>query len=432
MASASMMSSSDKSRTPAGKPIRLQLDPLRLHEPARKKLSTIETQRIMIVFDDLIQKMELIEILPIIISHADLFKSVIDTESMTEINRHEQLKRAYEANEPLQSVMNIIEKLPQFENYTRRFNKSLSNSANEKIAYHYYIQQSIRNVLRRLVHEQNRLDAIKRILQSNNLLPQQKDVMRLLKMLRDSAMERFLTTPLEEREKGEQMKSLNTRLSANEAVIAKLEKELNDVIADRDAEIKARNDEIRKIQSDLNNVERNQQDTLKRIRMETESAEMSETKNSEGRRHKLQLDINMCRQKLQEQQQRNKKTETDLRKEKWRQETGLETWLTKYDNEMRQKQDEYDEIETAYTEEKRLLIELEERFEKLKEEYDKIMEERAAEERQQAMEKALRERRWRAAAQIQRFWQGYKVRKGLKAKKKKKKGKKGGKGKGKK
>ena len=50
------------------------------------------------------------------------------------------------------------------------------------------------------------------------------------------------------------------------------------------AQIKARNDEIRKIQSDLTNVERNQQEMLKRIRMETESAEISETKNSEGRR----------------------------------------------------------------------------------------------------------------------------------------------------
>lgn len=59
----------------------------------------------------------------------------------------------------------------------------------------------------------------------------------VLKLLRDSAMERFLTTPLEEREKGEQMKSLNTRLAANENVIAKLEKELNDAIADRDAEV---------------------------------------------------------------------------------------------------------------------------------------------------------------------------------------------------
>jgi hypothetical protein len=43
----------------------------------------------------------------------------------------------------------------------------------------------------------------------------------------------------------------------------------------------------------------------------------------------------------------------------------------------RSSQDEYDEIETAYTEEKRLLIELEERFEKLKEEYDKVSYSRA-------------------------------------------------------
>ena len=40
-----------------------------------------------------------------------------------------------------------------------------------------------------------------------------------------------------------------------------------------------------------------------------------------------------------------------------------------------------------------------------------IMAERKAEEEQLAMEKALRERRWRAAGHIQRFWQGYKVRK---------------------
>ena len=79
MASSSMASSGNQARAAAGKPVRLQLDPLRLHEPARKKLTTIETQRIMLVFDDLVQKMELIEILPIIVAHTDLFKSVIDT-----------------------------------------------------------------------------------------------------------------------------------------------------------------------------------------------------------------------------------------------------------------------------------------------------------------------------------------------------------------
>ncbi len=154
------------------------------------------------------------------------------------------------------NVFFSLEKLPQFENYSRRFNKSLSQNINEKLAYQYYIQQSIRNIIRRLVHQQNRFDAIKRVVQNNHLSPPQKDVIRLyfwkkffkkfcvleylgvLKMLRDSAMERFLTTPLEEREKLEQMKSLNARLLSNETVIAKLEKELNDATAERDLEVR--------------------------------------------------------------------------------------------------------------------------------------------------------------------------------------------------
>jgi len=60
----------------------------------------------------------------------------------------------------------------------------------------------------------------------------------LLKLLRESAMERFLTTPLEEKEKFEQMKNLSARLSSNQTVIAKLEKELNDAITERDTEVK--------------------------------------------------------------------------------------------------------------------------------------------------------------------------------------------------
>ena len=79
MSSPQLIKPLNKSRTGDVKPIRLQLDPLRLNEPARSKLSTVETQRIMTVFDDLVQKMELIEFLPIIVSHIDLFKSIIDT-----------------------------------------------------------------------------------------------------------------------------------------------------------------------------------------------------------------------------------------------------------------------------------------------------------------------------------------------------------------
>lgn len=79
MTSSRVLSSLNESRTPDPKNIRLQLDPIRLNEPARTKLSTIETQRIMSVFDDLVRKMEIIEMLPIVAGHQELFKGEIDT-----------------------------------------------------------------------------------------------------------------------------------------------------------------------------------------------------------------------------------------------------------------------------------------------------------------------------------------------------------------
>ena len=66
----------------------------------------------------------------------------------------------------------------------------------------------------------------------------------ILSVLRESAMERFLTTPFEEREKAEQSKSLNARLAANQSVISKLEKELADANAERDAEVSRKSSEI--------------------------------------------------------------------------------------------------------------------------------------------------------------------------------------------
>ena len=53
-------------------------------------------------------------------------------------------------------------------------------------------------------------------------------------------------------------------------------------------------------------------------------------------------------------------------------------------------QDEYEEIDTVYTEEKKQLNELEERFKTLQTEYDQIMEERrVAREKREAAEREL-------------------------------------------
>lgn len=85
-------------------------------------------------------------------------------------------------------------------------------------------------------------------------------------------------------------------------------------------------------------------------------------------------------------------------------------------------QDEYEEIDAIYTEEKKQLNELEERFKTLEAEYLQIMEERrlAREKREKAeRELALMVK---AATTVQAFWRSFKVRKALKSKKKKKGG----------
>lgn len=79
-----------------------------------------------------------------------------------------------------------------------------------------------------------------------------------------------------------------------------------------------------------------------------------------------------------------------------------------------------------YTQEKKQLNELEERFKTLETEYNQIQEERrVAREKREAREREL-QISVKACTTIQAFWRSFKVRKALKSKKKKK-GKGGGK-----
>ena len=91
-------------------------------------------------------------------------------------------------------------------------------------------------------------------------------------------------------------------------------------------------------------------------------------------------------------------------------------------------QDEFDQLDTVYTEEKKQLNELEERFRTMEKEYRDIMEERRiAREKAEQANREL-QAKIKAATLIQSFWRALKARKQLKNKKKKgKKGKKGAK-----
>lgn len=235
----------------------------------------------------------------------------------------------------------------------------------------------------------------------------------------------LLTTPVEELERNQYLSQVSDRERKNAVVIKKLEADLSVAQEDKDSDIKKKNDVIRRLQADLHQIEKFSEEHIRRTKTEAEKQEAADVKNSEGKRVKLQQDLNQFKNQLSTLITEHRESEGDLRRKKFKFETEVENWIQKYDQDMGERQDEFEEIDEVYTKEKKELNELEERFKTLETEYKQIMEERRiARERREAAERELH-MCIKAATTIQAFWRSFKVRKALKSKKKKKGGKKG-------
>jgi hypothetical protein len=95
---------------------------------------------------------------------------------------------------------------------------------------------------------------------------------------------------------------------------------------------------------------------------------------------KLQEELNGTRKQWLEMRQKNRDDEAAMRKKRSKIENELEAWITKYDTEMEEKQNEIDDLTVLYTEEKANLNELEARYSALSAEWAEIEKERAIKE----------------------------------------------------
>ncbi|XP_057382821.1 dynein regulatory complex protein 10 isoform X2 [Balaenoptera acutorostrata] len=104
---------------------------------------------------------------------------------------------------------------------------------------------------------------------------------------------------------------------------------------------------------------------------------------------------------------------------KYKVETEIENWIQKYDLEMSEKQDEYEELDVIHKEEKLQLEELKRRHDVLVEEFSQIQAEQEinAKKRLEAEQEMVH--MVRAATLIQALWKGYLVRSMLRSKKRK-------------
>lgn len=216
-----------------------------------------------------------------------------------------------------------------------------------------------------------------------------RGVMKNLDELRDIMMLRLMTTPAERAEKMTYLREVSERERANAAVIEKLTEELQCALADKDVDVRKKNDVIRRLQSDIHHIEKFSEDSINRTKSEAEKQQAADIKNSDGepsrmqailpvvfafchpfvasifltgKKQKLVQELNQFKTQLTNMVNEHRESEANLRRRKWKLETEVENWIQKYDSDMGERQTEFEEVDSVYTEERKQLVELEERF----------------------------------------------------------------------
>lgn len=396
---------------------KFKLEPMKLLEPSNKKLTLPESQRIMYILDELIRQLEILDYMEVITNNDEKVGNLIRAD-MSEEERKNNVAQIFVSM--CQNHRTLVDA------YKKGNKLDTSGQTTNTATLEMLIKSSSKDILRVVLRKPNWFDNYRKETHKFKVNhPQINELKLVFGEIKVITRERLLTTPNEEREKLEYLKELLAREKSNNEAIKKLKVEQGLGLADKDKDIQVRNDSIRKLDNDLKNVEKFSTDLVKRTKNEAEQQESSETKASDGRKAKLQQELNQSRQQFQTLVLEHREQEQQLRKEKMRHETNVEGLLNKYDDDMTKKQNEYDEIHALYDEEKKQLLELEEKFKPLSEEYKKIMEERRTVEALRRIQEDALNKKVKAAVVIQSYWRGFKLRKGLFKKAKGKKGKKG-------
>ena len=232
----------------------LRLDPLRALEPARKKLSTLEAQRIMAVLVDTIRKSEIVTCLPYIIQNLEGLKISLGTELVTLLENHEVIIESFE--DLKKEAANYLEEQEDLEAQNRKIAEdvvdefgeplrpiSMTNIRNKVDAalrnlQHVakQMQNNCKDILRAFSINPTAMQAVLKDKQERS--PCSRQLLVELGELKDIIMGMLLTTPVEELERNQYLQEVSERERKNAEIIKKLDSELKLAQADKDAEVR--------------------------------------------------------------------------------------------------------------------------------------------------------------------------------------------------
>ena len=263
---------------PRGK---LRIDPQRALEPARKKLSTVEAQRIMAVLHDSIRRTQLLTALPYILENIDRYKIVLGSDLCNLLEAHKVIVQTFEElkanaeklleqgqrsptpngetdvdeqygeggtveNERAGSSKRSHSRESQTESPAHKSPSratsagSITSQANETMRSLTMVarqmQYSCKNIMRGFAINPTAVNTILRDEGIDRAEPSD-ELIAELNELKDILMGKLLTTPVEQDERAQYLKEISERERYNAGIIAKLETELNAALDDKEQEV---------------------------------------------------------------------------------------------------------------------------------------------------------------------------------------------------
>nr|XP_021531179.1 IQ domain-containing protein D [Aotus nancymaae]XP_021531180.1 IQ domain-containing protein D [Aotus nancymaae] len=409
---------------PKTDPSKRPADSLKPFVPSKIKLTTIEAKRIMSVLDEAIYKVELVTLLSYVASNRGNVEGMLGEDIMRAVREHEDLCQVL-----LEIVRCLKEKERQLqeqdeakeEGWLRDRRLSIELQKSSLPPLRQQIKDSTKNVLRLLLSNPQAASFLQ--MQTQGRSAEAQSLIDSLNELRGFLFEKLLTSPMEARDKAQFIQDISKQNSVNQQIIDTLENELAERMKDRHAEMEKENFVIQELKNHLHQVLKFSEKSLLRTKQEAQKQQRADFRASQARVAKIQQEILQLQSQLFSLVMENREAEQALRKKKYKVETEIENWIQKYDTEMGEKQEEFEDLEAVHREEKIMLEELRRKHQVLVEEFAQIQEEREinSKKRMEAEQEMLH--MVRAATLIQAVWKGYLVRSLLRSRKKRGKGK---------
>ncbi|XP_036596604.1 dynein regulatory complex protein 10 isoform X2 [Trichosurus vulpecula] len=377
---------------PASKKALLSCTATNQMDPARTKLTTIETKRIISVLDETIRKIELVTLLSAAAYNPESLEGLLEDDIIKAVRDHEDFCNT------LLELDNLVkeeeDELAESGDYRLQF--LVDEHKHSLMLLKEEVKGSARNTLRIFLlnlqaGEILRTQVVGRSEEANIFL-------QALIEFRGFVFEKLLTSPMEEKEKNQFMEEISLQEKKDSDMIHDLEAELSSTMKSRDSEMEKENFVIQELKSHLHQVLKFSENHLLRTKQEAEKQQKAELRASQARITKIQQDILKLRNQYHSIIEENRDSEQALRKT------------------------EYEELDEIHTEEKAQLAELKEKHAVLVQEFVQIREERLITSKKKLEAEKELALMVRAATLIQAFWKGYLVRSMLKSKRKKKKG----------